>query len=78
MIYGFFEMYLKTLAKTQYKSKNPFNQQGNYLLELLRNNSNVDNMDVLKLKEVSKLGDLKFISELNDSKFNESICISLN
>ena len=58
-------------AKQKYESNNPFNQEGNYLLDLLKNNSNVG---VKKKPTNSNLNVKSFDFKRN----NKTICIKLS
>ena len=59
-----------------YKSRNPYNNQGNYLLGLLRNNSNVSDSKLEKFKRMPM--QKKFEVTNQDKVLNKTICIELS
>jgi len=65
-------------AEKRYQSKNPFNSQGHYILELLRNNSNINDVNVDKIKKLKPIYKIGFERQFESTKFNESICIRLD
>jgi hypothetical protein len=65
-------------AEKRYESKNPFNIQGHYILELLRNNSNINDVNVDKIKKLKPIYKIGFERQFEITKFNESICIRLD
>lgn len=69
----------KHFVTDKYKSINPFNEQGNYLLDLMKKNSKMKKGSLLKnVLYNTHLNDTK-TSEINDKTFNDKfICIELN
>ena len=60
--------------ETIYESKNPFNAEGNYLLELLKSNSDVTDLKHLKKPSGEDVKATKMGIKVN---FNETICLRL-